>query len=288
MITGAIKSPPTANRVKAAALGLNGPVSIDKRARCNPLCVVITVLATCAGIVLSNALVCNSFGMAWARAVADESGSTWSSNDLDGALHREAKGWLLSMITCGLLVAAVQGRWLINGVNFETALVFAGWVAFAVAAFLPLVLFNGIDYLKDIDEAKEQCAVLRTHGNWLQKNSCEFKWASTLISTSVFSVVILFQTGRGFFKYCCNAATNSDTAHANAQAVEKQTSFDVSNGVSSRSAFARGHLSHSFFDFNTARADDQRQLLSLSPTRTEGALPEAPPVVLTFKLPLGK
>jgi hypothetical protein len=229
-------------------------------------------------LVTGNALVANAFGMAWARAVAGEDNLGWEPGTIALSVYDMARASLFSVITAGMVLAAVQARWLINGVACDMILIFSAWVVFAVAAFLPLVLIFTTQYFMDQDKAKEECVVFNTGGSDFDKNVCEIKWFGMIIGTGILAFTVIFQTILGYVGYIPGICSNpqvgemSETAlEAAAPALEEVGSGSHLGGGGYRSK------DQSFFNFSTKLDPEAaRKLLQPSPPRERpyGSFPQ--------------
>lgn len=259
-------------------------VPVDRRSRLTATLIPLCLLGT-AILITGCALVQNAFGMAWARAVSGEAGLGWDAETIALPVYDMAKGWIFAVITAGMVHGAVQARWTINGINCNILLIFYLWVAFAVGAFIPIVIFFNFEYFMDEAEAVKDCAIFEKGGSDFDKDVCRFKWFGIIIGTLTLAGVVALQTILGTFGYLPNAFDNPKEADV----VDTKTE-QIDNGTKDLSLVAawQGYRSNDehFYNFSTQiDMDATRKLLSKSPVPSEGALKAAPPK-LGFNLPI--
>lgn len=264
------EGPIEAVQVKASAVGQL--VGIDDRATMTGRLTALAGLGT-AILITGNALVANAFGMGWARAVAGEDGLGWEAGTIGLSVYDMSKASLFAVITAGMVIAAVQARWLINGFNCNSSLVFYAWVVFAVCAFLPLVLVFELQYFTDQDKAVEDCKIFNTGGSSFDKNVCEFKWFGMIIGVGLLAATVVWQTvlgawysGAAFFQ----VEDSAQITESKAKALQEDTSSASYLGGGFRSP------DQSFFNFSTnLDMDASRTLLNSSPPedRPVGSFP---------------
>jgi len=263
-------------------------VPVDSRSMCVaalmlPLCILGTTI-----LITGCALVQNSFGMAWARAVSGETGLGWDAETIALPLYDMAKGWMFAVITAGMVSSAVLARWTINGMNCNIMFIFYIWVAFAVGAFVPTVVFFDYEFFSDEKKAVKECAIFDSGGSNFDKEVCRYRWFGVIIGTVILAGVVVAQTILGTFYYIPNTIVDADSAD-----VPKTKSEQIEGGAPAEGAFVgyRGYRSNSehFFNFSTQiDTESTRKLLSKSPVSSEGILKSSAQTTrkMAFALPI--
>lgn len=251
-------------------------VGIDDRAKRTGWLTAFCLVGT-AFLITGNALVSNAFGMGWARAIAGQEGLGWQADTIGLSVFDMATSSLYAVITAGMVLAAVQARWLINGFNCNSSLVFYVWVVFAVAAFLPMVLFFQIQYFTDQDRATEECKVFNEGGSGFDQDVCGFKWIGVIVGVGLLAAAVVWQTvlgswysGVALCKALCNTEDSAIITKSKADNMPNSSDALAGGGGNFRS------IDHPFFNFSTNvdRGDLCRLLQSSPPKdRPTGSFP---------------
>lgn len=221
-------------------------------------------------IAIGNALVSNAFNGAWARAVAGEAGLTFDETEVNTYNFDQGNAFMTAMLTGGFVSAAVQGRWLINGLGCNTALVFFAWCAFAICAIAPLVIVFSVGYFTSGSKAVQECEIFENESGF-NKDVCDYKRGLMIAGLACFVVTILFQTFSGIFQYFPSLFSTQKAARVDPNMISTEDAPLPSMRFSN----------NAFFDFSTARKDETSiQLLHCPPASSpthEGMLPLVTP-----------
>ena len=242
---------PATNTIIGRALN----ASTDSRAQWTAILQVV-VWTGVVFVAVGNGFVSNAFNGAWARAVAGESGLGWNEVEVSGYIFDQGTAFILAMMTGGFTSAAVQARWLINGLGCNTALVFFAWVAFALGAFLPMVIVFSVDYFTDDKKAVAECTIFETGGSDWDKEVCNYKRIFMIVALACYVSAVVFQTVGGLLQYFPSLCSSDKQSKVNTNQVGP-TNSQLPPG-------AGGYVSRDepFFNFKTALSDNSTAALN--------------------------
>ena len=141
---------------------------------------------------------------------------------------------------------------MINGLGCNTALVFFAWVAFAIGAFVPMVIVFSVDYFTANDKAVQECTIFQTGGTDFEKEVCDYKRIFMIIALSCFAATVVFQTVGGLLQYFPSLCSSDKVARVNPNAVKSSQSVVPGGGYVSRD--------EPFFNFKTPLSNNTNAL----------------------------
>lgn len=177
---------------------------------------------------LAHAWTSTAYGSAWAEAVAVEDRITPNSQVVSEYLFDVSISWLVSLLTAGAVMAAIQSRWTINGLSCNTLLVFGLWVLFALGAFLPMIIVVNISYFTDRNAAVEKCTMFDNEG-WFQRLACDIKWVGILVGTALLVIPVMIQTVVGGLAYCNGFTRSESSAKINVSQIPEPTEYALAD-----------------------------------------------------------
>ena len=257
-------------------IGRNTKASTDARSLYTALLQVFVLVGGVTCIALGNAFVSNAFNNAWGRAVAGVAGLGWDEIMVSEYMFDQGSAFILAMMTAGFVSAAVQARWLINGLSCDTALVFFAWVIFSLGGLLPMIIVFSMDYFTDNQKAVEECEIFQIGGTQFEKNVCDYKRGFMIAALVTFAAVLIFQTVMGLLAYFPELCRSSTVAEANTNQIAGSSAAPLGGG---------GYISKDehFFNFATSlssTANDPevsaRLLRPVSPTMHDGSFGTLP------------
>lgn len=153
-----------------------------------------------------EAIVANTFGIAWANEMISPQTYDWDANKLAEVVAKRVVSAAAFASFGGFCLGAVIGRFAVTSSVSRPALyAFVCWAGIALASVAPLFLMN-VDDLFERDEYLEDCAVLRPGS--FGKATCEFRQISLMIALGalvLIFVVMLLQGSRKIRALCMTA-----------------------------------------------------------------------------------
>ena len=137
-------------------------------------------------LVLAFAITGTVFGYAWVKATMGKE-VKWSAEATSGLVYNHALDALFIMVACGMVLAAIQGRWTITGYGScqGICLPILVWV---LMAFLPVILILaviGLEIFVDREANTGECEIF---DGGFDGASCFVKWILLIVG----AILILF------------------------------------------------------------------------------------------------
>lgn len=137
-------------------------------------------------LVLAFAITGMVFGYAWVKATMGKDVS-WSAEATSGLVYNHSLDALFVMVACGMVLAAIQGRWTIVGYGScqGICLPILVWI---LMAFLPIFLVLaviGLEIFVDRDANTGECEIFQ---GGFDAASCTVKWILLIVG----AILILF------------------------------------------------------------------------------------------------
>jgi hypothetical protein len=178
-------------------------VEVMKSAKGSGIFIGATVIGIVA-LVAGNAFAGSTFGNAWARAVADES-VPWNDkiDKVQEYIYDMNLGTLISVLSAGIVLAVVIGRWMFDTITPSDLQIFVLWAVFALGAFLPMLNVYRINYFTNKDDHIADCDIFPEGGDYdLEHNSCEARYWAVIVGTSLLGGVVILLVSIGMAEAC--------------------------------------------------------------------------------------
>lgn len=136
------------------------------------------------------------FSSAWTDAVMQKD-VEWTESRVSDIVYNHATNGILVMAASGMTVAAIQGRWLIDGMGCSATLTVFAWTLVALLPFLILLVTMGSETFSDSSESTKECKVFK---DGFSSDVCLVKWVMLVAGTGTLLAVIVFASVTSMFR----------------------------------------------------------------------------------------
>jgi len=158
-------------------------------------------------LVLAFAITSTVFGYAWVKATMGKD-VNWSAEATSGLVYNHALDSLFIMTACGMVLAAIQGRWTITGYGSCSGICIPilGW---GLMAFLPVILILsviGLEIFVDREANTGECEIF---DGGFDGSSCFVKWILLVVGALLILFVLTVVALSALLRRCSDLKSGS-------------------------------------------------------------------------------